>query len=102
MVLLTESDVETPKEPLTSWTTSPTEVETQVVPTTRSVVELAGPLTPSDQAEEERWCMLTCNCFYGKAEFGSRWGYPQRHSDCLSWDSGLQEPSNGSGPPRTH
>ena len=54
MVLSTKSDTETPKDLLTSQATSPTKVETQVVPTIGSVVELAGPLTPSDQAEEER------------------------------------------------
>ena len=37
----------------------PTEVGTQVVSTTELVVELASPLNISNQAEEERWCVLT-------------------------------------------
>ena len=59
MVLLTKSDVETPKDMPTGWATSPPKVETQVVPTIRLVVKLASPLTWSNQAEEERWCLLT-------------------------------------------
>ena len=66
MVLLMESDTETPKDLLTSWATSPTKVETQVVPTTRSVVKLTSPLTPSDQAEEERQCVLTVTTLMGR------------------------------------
>ena len=58
-VLLAISDVETPKDLPASQATSPTKVETQVVPTTRLVVELAGPLTPSDWTGEERQCVLT-------------------------------------------
>ena len=65
-VLSTKSDAETPKDLLTSWATNPTKVETQVVPITRSVVELAGPLTPSNQAEEERWCVLIVTSSIGR------------------------------------
>ena len=65
-VLLTESDVETPKDPLTGWATSPTEVETQVLPTTGLVVKVASPLTLSDQAEEERQCVLTITASIGR------------------------------------
>ena len=57
-VFLTEPDVEIPKDLLTSQATSLIKVETQVVPTTGLVVELAGPLTSSNQAKGERWCML--------------------------------------------
>ena len=64
-VLLTESDVKTQKD-LSTNSISPIEVETQVVPTTRLVVELAGPLTPSDQAEEERRCMLIVTASMGR------------------------------------
>ena len=66
MVLLTESDVEIQKDLLTSWAISPIEVETQVIPTTGSVVKLAGPLAPSDQAEEERRCMLIVTASMGR------------------------------------
>ena len=88
-VSLTKSGEETPKDPLTSQSTSPTEVETQVVPTTTSVVNLASLLSLSDQAKEERWYVLDCNCFYVETESGSHQCYPRRHSDCLSWESGL-------------
>ena len=66
MVLLTKSDMETPKDLPTIWATSLTEVETQVVPTTGLVVKLASPLTPSDQAEEERWCVLIVTASMGR------------------------------------
>ena len=89
MVLPTKSDVEIPKDLPTSWATSPIEVETQVVPTTRLVVKLASPLTPSNQAEEERWVHVGCDCFYGEAEFGNHQSYPWRHGDCLTWESGI-------------
>ena len=52
--------------PLTGQATSPTEVETQVVPTTRLVVELASLLTPSYQAEEESWCVLNVTASMGR------------------------------------
>ena len=65
-VLLTKYDTETPKDPPTGQATSPTEVETQVVPTTGSVVKQASPLIPSDQAEEERWCVLTVTASMGR------------------------------------
>ena len=65
-VLLTKSDAETPKDLPTSQATSPTKVETQVVLTTRLVVKLASPHTPSDQAEEERWCVLTVTALMGR------------------------------------
>ena len=58
MVLSTKPDVEIPKDLLTSQATNPIEVGTQVVPTTRLVVELAIPLMPSNQAEGERQYML--------------------------------------------
>ena len=51
---------------LTSQAISPIEVETQVIPTTGSVVKLANPLTPSDKAEEERWCMLIVTASMGR------------------------------------
>ena len=41
-------------------------METQVVPTTGLVVELASPLTPSDKAEEERRCMLIVTASMGR------------------------------------
>ena len=66
MILSTKSDAETPKDPLTSQATSPTEVETQVVCTTRLLVKLAGLLTPSNQAEEERWCVLIVTASMGR------------------------------------
>ena len=66
MVLSTKSDMETPKGPPTSYATSPTEVESKVVPTTRLVVKLTTPLTLSDQAEEERWCVLTVTASMGR------------------------------------
>ena len=66
MVLSTKSDVKAPMDPLTGQATSPTKVETQVVPTTRSVVKLAGPLSPSDQAEEESQCVLIVTVSMGR------------------------------------
>ena len=66
MVLLTKSDVEIQKDLPTGQAISPIKVETQVVPTTRSVVELASPLIPSDQAEEERRCMLIITASMGR------------------------------------
>ena len=66
MVLLTKSDADTPQDQPTGLATSPTKVETQVVPTTGLVVKLAGPLTPSNQAEEERQCVLTVTASMGR------------------------------------
>ena len=60
MVLLAGADINTPKDLPTA------KVETQVVLTTRLVVELTGPLTPSNQAEEDRWCVLTVTTSMGK------------------------------------
>ena len=54
----TEPEVEAPKDLLIGWATSPIKVGTQVLPTTGSVVKLTSPLTPSNQAEGERWYML--------------------------------------------
>ena len=65
-VLLAEADTRIPKDLLTNWATSPAKVETWVVPTTGSVVKLASPLTLSDQAEEERWCVLTVTASMGR------------------------------------
>ena len=53
MVLLAEADTETLKDLPTNWTTSPAKVEAQVVTTTRLVVKLASPLTPSDQQKKK-------------------------------------------------
>ena len=69
MVFLTKSDKETSKDPPNSQATSPTEVETQVVPTTGSVVDLASLLTPSDQAKEEIWCVLIVTASMGRLNF---------------------------------
>ena len=66
MVLLTKSDMEIQKDLLTGQAISPIKVETQVVPTTGLVVELASPLTPSDQAEEERRCILIVTASLGR------------------------------------
>ena len=66
MVLSIESDMEIQKDLPTGWAISPIKVETQVVPTTGSVVELAGPLATSDQAEEERRCMLIMTASMGR------------------------------------
>ena len=66
MVLSTESDMEIQKDLLTSWAISPIKVETQVLPTSRLVVKLASPLTPSDQAEEERRCVLIVTVSMGR------------------------------------
>ena len=66
MVLLTKSDMGTQRDLLTGWDISPIEVETQLVPTTGLVVELADPLTPSNQAKEERWCMLIVTASIGR------------------------------------
>ena len=77
MVLLTKSDVETPNDMPTSQATSPTEVETQIVPTTRSVVKLAGPLTPSNQAEEESQCVLIVMASMGRLNLEATGVTPQ-------------------------
>ena len=66
MVLLMESDVKIQKDLPTNWAISPIKVETQVVPTTRLVVKLAGPLAPSDQADEERRCVLIVTASMGR------------------------------------
>ena len=58
--------MEIQKDLLTGWVISLIEVETQVVPTTRLVVELASPLAPSNQAEEERRCMLIVTASMGR------------------------------------
>ena len=92
MVLLTESDTKTPRDLATSWATSPTKVETQVVPTTQSVVELVGPFTPSDQAEEERQHVLTVTTSMGRMNLEATGITPRGHGDCLSQESGLWEP----------
>ena len=89
VVLLTKSDTESPKDLPTNWAASPTKVETQAVPTTRSVVKLANPPHPIQPGRRKNVVCFDCNCFYGEAEFGSHWGYPWRHGDCLSWESGL-------------
>ena len=88
-VLSTKFDVEIPKDLLTGQATNPIKVETQVVPTTRSVVKLDGPLAPHNQGEGERWCVLVVTALIGRLNFGSHWSYPQRHGDCLSQESGL-------------
>ena len=54
----TQPEVEAPKDLLIGQATSTIKVGTQVLPTTGLVVELAGLLTPSNQAEGERWYML--------------------------------------------
>ena len=85
---MTKSDAETPKDPPTDQATSPTEVETQVVPTNRSVVKLAGPLTPSNQAEEERQGVLIVTASMGRLNLEAT-GVPPEHSNYLSQESGL-------------
>ena len=66
MVLLPEADTETLKDLLTNGATSPAEVETWVVPATGSVVKLADSPIPSDQVEEERWCVLAMTASIGR------------------------------------
>ena len=51
-VLSTEPEM---KDWLTGQDASPIDVISQLVPTTTSVVELASPIVPSNQTEEERW-----------------------------------------------
>ena len=58
MPLPVKPEVETPKGVPTSQVTSPIELVAQIVPTTGSVVELTGPLIPSDQTKDERGYVL--------------------------------------------
>ena len=65
----------------------------QIVPTTRPVVKLTGPLIPSDQTEDKRWYVH--DCLGKKTKSGDNWGYSQRNC-------GLQELPNGSTSSWTH
>ena len=63
---LAKINTDTPKDMVIIWATSPAKVESQVVPTTRSVDKLTGPPMPSDQVEGKKQCILTVTASVGR------------------------------------
>ena len=99
-VPLAKPDTKTPKDLLTAQASSPVKAKSQVAPTTRSVDKVADP-HPIWPCRRGKTVCVDCDRLHGEAEFGGHWGYPHGHSDCLSQESGLQEPPHGGHPPRT-
>ena len=97
MVPAAKIDTDALRDLMTSQAASPAMVENWVVPTTGLGDKLAGSPTPSDQTGGEKQCILTVTTSIWRLNLEAT-SHPQRHHNCLSWDSGFGEPLHGSLP----